>query len=155
GTSGTITYNQGIMPDPLIDLPTPGGASTGATDTTNNTATTVSSGSWSTQSLGSPAVTNQNAKGLTSPNYVDTNGTVQLYPGVYSSISISGGNVNFNPGVYVLSPQKNTPTTLNITGSNGSTVTGNGVMFYNTGGDYVASTGYPDYGDASTYDPNS
>jgi hypothetical protein len=35
----------------------------------------------------------------------------------------------------------------------GGRVTGSGVMFYNTGDDFVPNTGYPDYNDASRYDP--
>jgi hypothetical protein len=152
GTSGTVNVNQGIMPDPLINLPTPGGSSAGATNTTNNTATSLSG--WSTQSLGSPSVSSNNSNGLQSPNFVDSNGVVQLYPGVYSSIKITGGQVNLNPGVYILSPQQNTTNTLDISGST-TVVTGSGVMFYNTGSNFVPSTGSPDNTDASTYDPNS
>jgi hypothetical protein len=150
GTSGTVNVNQGIMPDPLIDLPTPGGSSAGATNTTNNTATSLSE--WSTQSLGS--VSSNDLKGLQSPNFVDSKGVVQLYPGVYSSIKITGGQVNFNPGIYILSPQQNTTSTLAISGSSpGDIITGTGVMFYNSGKDYNPSTGSPDYNDASQYDP--
>jgi hypothetical protein len=86
-------------------------------------------------------------------------------PGIYSSIRVNNGAyVNFAPSgsnfIYVLSPQGNTTVTLNITGG---TVTGNGVMFYNTGGSsnndatqqYNPTSGAPDTGDAATYNPNS
>ena len=56
--------------------------------------------------------------------------------------------MNLNPGVYILSPSNNPPYVLDVTGG---TVTGAGVMFYNTGGSFVASTGSPDYGDAGLY----
>ena len=100
--------------------------------------------------LGSPLVQAGDTSGLQSPNYVDSMGTVQLYPGVYQSVKVTGGTVNFNPGVYILSPSNNTTNALDLAGG---TITGNGVMFYNTGGDFVPSTGYPDHDDASLYDP--
>ena len=93
--------------------------------------------------LGSPSVGAGSATGLQPPNLVDAHGTVQLYPGVYRSIAIGGGDVNFNPGVYVLSPADGTAYALDVTGGN---VTGAGVMFYNTGGDFVPVTGSPDSG---------
>jgi hypothetical protein len=76
---------------------------------------------------------------------------VQLYPGVYQAITVTGGTVVLNPGVYVLSPSNNPPYAVDL---NGGTVTGHGVMFYNTGADFVPSTGYPDYHDAGLYDPS-
>ena len=67
------------------------------------------------------------------------NDTVTLQPGVYNNIKITGGNVTFAPGIYVISPAKNSDG-LTITGGN---VTGSGIMFYNTGSDYT-----PLYGDS-------
>jgi hypothetical protein len=145
GTLGPFGLNQPPAPDPLINLPTP--ATTAST--ANDTATPLSP-SWSTQLLGNPAVETGDASGIQLPNHVDSDGTVQLYPGVYQSIKVTGGTVNFNPGVYVLSPSNNPTYALELTGG---TITGDGVMFYNTGGDFVPSTGYPDSDDARLYDP--
>jgi hypothetical protein len=145
GTDGRLALNHPPMADPLINLPTP--ATTAST--ANNTATPLGP-RWSSETLGSPTVDAKRARGLQSRNYVDATGTVQLYPGVYQSISVSGGVVNLNPGVYILSPPDDTPYALDVSGA---TVTGDGVMFYNTGGDYIPSTGHPDYDDASLYDP--
>ena len=56
-----------------------------------------------------------------------TNGTAALSPGVYcGGIAISGGTVTFNPGIYILNGGG-----LNITSAT-TTITGSGVMFYNT-----------------------
>ena len=68
--------------------------------------------------LGSPAVADEQATGLLAPNYVDADGTVQLFPGVYQSITVTGGALNFNPGVYILSPSNNPPYVLDVTGGN-------------------------------------
>jgi Flp pilus assembly protein TadG len=66
-----------------------------------------------------------------------SNGQTQtLNPGIYTDITIGGGTVTFNPGIYVLEGGKTNA--LDITGG---TVTGNGVMFYNTASTYVPSTG--------------
>jgi hypothetical protein len=146
GTSGRLSLNSPPSPDPLTNLPTPATAASSA----NHTATPPGS-AWSTQQLGSPLVWATGASGLVPPNYVDSNGTVQLYPGVYQSITVTGGTVVLNPGVYVLRPSNNPPYALDLTGG---TVTGNGVMFYNTGADFVPSTGYPDYNDTGLYDPS-
>src|SRR5262249_60670513 len=65
------------------------------------------------------------------------NGQTQvLFPGVYSSIKITGGTVNFNPGIYVVTGGKTNA--IEITGG---TVTGTGVMFYNTASNYDPGTG--------------
>jgi hypothetical protein len=145
GSSGRLTLNHPLAPDPLINLPVPASAAS----TANNTATPSSPG-WNTQALGSPWIRDGGAGGLVSPNHVDGDGTVQLFPGVYQSITITGGSVNLNPGVYVLSPSAGTAYALDVRGGN---VRGSGVLLYNTGGDFVPSTGYPDTGDASLYDP--
>ena len=76
--------------------------------------------------------------------------TMQLYPGIYDSISITGGNVIFYPGIYVLASQKSNQATLSINGGN---VTANGVMFYNTGSNYNPATGAPDTNDKTTPPP--
>src|SRR5262249_31146914 len=62
-------------------------------------------------------------------------------------ITINGGTVVFQPGIYVLQPSGNTTTIFNIAGGN---VTGNGVMFYNTGSDYDPILGTPDSSDGMT-----
>jgi hypothetical protein len=147
GTSGRLELSHAPASDPLVNLPTP--AST--LNRSNGTATPMGSG-WSIQALGSPSIQDGQATGLLGPNYVDTTGAVQLYPGVYNSITVTGGRVNLNPGVYILSPSDDPPYALDITGG---TVTGAGVMFYNTGGSFIASTGYPDYGDADLYETTS
>lgn len=67
--------------------------------------------------------------------------TMILQPGIYTSIKVSGGNVVFTPGIYVLRPEHNTNTALSVTGGN---VVGQGIMFYNTGDNYNAETGWPD-----------
>jgi hypothetical protein len=94
---------------------------------------------------------------LTDKNFGDKNVTIPgagatttLDPGIYTSISITGGGqgtVKFNPGIYVLKPT-NPGTTLTINNTGGP-VTGTNVMFYNTGSDYDPSTGLPDVNDAT------
>jgi hypothetical protein len=145
GTRGLLSLNQPTGPDPLINLPTPA-----TTASTADNSATPPGPSWSTRALGTPSVKDGDVSGLQSPNRVDDEGAVQLYPGVYQSIKVAGGTVNFNPGVYVLSPSDNTSYAVDLTGG---TITGTGVMFYNTGGDFVPSTGYPDHDDAALYDP--
>jgi len=147
GTSGRVELSHTPASDPLINLPTPA-----ATPSTGNGTATPIGSAWSVQVLGSPSMQDGQATGLLSPNYVDASGTVQLYPGVYQSITVTGGRVNLNPGVYILSPSNNPPYVLDVTGG---TVTGAGVMFYNTGRSFIASTGYPDYGDADLYETSA
>lgn len=79
---------------------------------------------------------------------VSGNQNVTLQPGVYSSISITGGTATFSPGIYILTGGNTN--TLKITGG---TVTGSGVMFYNTGSDFNVSTGLPDSNDQSASPP--
>ena len=143
GTSGRLELSHAPASDPLSNLPTPAATPS----TANGTASPIGS-AWSTRILGSPSVRDGQATGLLTPNYVDARGTVQLFPGVYQAITVAGGTLNFNPGVYILSPANNPPYVLDVTGG---TVTGAGVMFYNTGGSFIASTGSPDYGDAGLY----
>jgi len=120
------------VPDPLLTLPTP----------------TVANGVDPTR-RGSPTASDGGLyEGTVSPsaNYIETDATtgkqtLVLHPGIYDSIKITGGKVRFEPGIYVLSPQVNTTTTLNITGGD---VSAKGVMFYNTGSTYDPQTGLPD-----------
>jgi Flp pilus assembly protein TadG len=76
---------------------------------------------------------------------------LQLYPGAYNSITITGGSIRFYPGIYVLQPTSAGATTLAITGI--ADVTANGVMFYNTGSNYNPNTGTPDINDANSAPP--
>jgi hypothetical protein len=145
GARGRLALHSPPASDPLIHLPVPATTPCAA----SNTATPLGT-AWRTQSLGSPSVQDGQVSGLLSPNYVDAGGTVQLFPGIYQSISVSGGALNLNPGVYILSPSNHPPFALDVTGG---TVTGSGVMFYNTGADFVPGTGYPDSGDPGLYNP--
>lgn len=76
---------------------------------------------------------------------------VYLLPGIYKSISISGGTGNtgtvvLSPGIYVLTTDNPNALVINNTGGK---VTGDGVMFYITGSSYNAYTGAPDNGDGN------
>lgn len=131
-------------PDPLINLPTP----------------TVASGVDSTR-RGDIAVNNTNVLGMEKDqgglNFVAVGGEsvagglhtaaageAILHPGVYDSLSITGGTVYLVPGIYVIAPSKNVATALKLTGG---TVTAERVMFYNTATSYNPSTGSPDAND--------
>jgi hypothetical protein len=66
---------------------------------------------------------------------VNNGNSAALSPGIYASISIQGGStVTFAPGIYVLAGGG-----LNV--GNGATVSGSGVMFYNTSATYNPVTG--------------
>jgi hypothetical protein len=145
GTTGRLELSHAPVPDPLNWLPTPAATSSLA----NQTASPLAS-AWNSQNLGSPSVQASGATGLVKPNHVDARGTVQLYPGVYQSITVSGGSVNLNPGVYILSPVGSPPYALDVTGG---TVNGAGVMFYNTGADFDPTSGDPDSADHALYTP--
>jgi Flp pilus assembly protein TadG len=143
GTTGRLELGHAPSSDPLINLPTPA-----STPSPVNGTASPSGTAWNSRMLGSPSVQDGQATGLLDPNYVDASGTVQLYPGIYQAITVTGGTLNFNPGVYILSPSINAPYVLDVTGGS---VTGAGVMFYNTGASFTASTGVPDYADAALY----
>jgi Flp pilus assembly protein TadG len=87
----------------------------------------------STASAGTYTVVNTNYGNAS----VGNGQTVTLSPGIYTSIKITGGTVTFNPGIYVIQGGQG-GTGLNITGG---TVTGSGVMFYNTSATYNPATG--------------
>ena len=106
-----------LVPDPLINLPTP----------------TVATG---------VNATSRGRVQISSTGYTGTR-----LPGIYSEIDISGGNVTFQPGIYVITGGE-----LKITGGN---VVANGVMFYITLKDYNPSTGLPDSGDGETLPPTN
>jgi hypothetical protein len=132
---------QEQAPDPLATLATPS-TSNGVVNTFWNY---LGNGQWGTSTTAQVV-------------QIGNSDTVTFSPGIYQSIKITGGNVTFNPGIYVLGP---------VTGSqppngsppqgltmNGGTVTGSGVMFYNTGSDYNAD-GTPDSSDGSTLGTDS
>jgi hypothetical protein len=145
GTAGTLHLNQVPIDDPFINLPTPAAMASGS----NHVATPLSPG-WSTRLLGAPNIADGSASGLVAPNQADGAGVIQLYPGVYESITVTGGVVKLNPGVYVLSPSRSSANALALTGGN---ITGTGVLFYNTGDDFDPRTGAPDDDDGALYDP--
>jgi hypothetical protein len=126
-----LRCNQLPIPDPLIHLSTP-----------------VVGLGVDPSLRGTPAATNTNLK-LNDPsglNYLEPGPgvdeqTMVLHPGVYDSISITGGNVRFVPGIYVISAKQKNQNVLKITGGN---VTAEGIMFYNTGSTYNPYTGEPD-----------
>jgi Flp pilus assembly protein TadG len=96
-----------------------------------------------------PAPTTANGAVATSYGDVQTTGSsdVTLNPGVYNSISVSGNaNVTMNPGIYVIAGGG-----LSMSGN--ATLTGSGVMLYNTGSDFNVNTGLPDSQDGSTAPP--
>ncbi|MCI0456603.1 MAG: pilus assembly protein TadG-related protein [Gemmataceae bacterium] len=82
--------------------------------------------------------------------------TFTFEPGVYSSITVTGGGpgtVTFKPGIYVVGVLNNSDTALTI--STGATVTGNGVMFYNTGSNFDVASGSPDSNDGTALGTDS
>ncbi|MBI3466964.1 MAG: hypothetical protein HY000_28450 [Planctomycetes bacterium] len=128
-TANVLHCGQLPLPDPLISLETP------------TTATGVDPTFW-----GHVAITNTSAS-VPDPSWIDPNtGAVTMLPGIYQSISITGGTVTMVPGIYVISAGKTNA--LKITGG---TITAQGIMFYNTGANYDPFTGTPDTGDP--YDP--
>jgi Flp pilus assembly protein TadG len=77
------------------------------------------------------------------------NQSVTLQPGVYNSISASANvTVTMQPGIYIIKGG-------GISLSGNATITGSGVMVYNTGSDYNVNTGLPDSGDGSSAPPAS
>jgi hypothetical protein len=126
--------------DPLLHLPTPTVAGEGfGVDPQFHGAPQASDGSLA---LNAPPE---------SPNvvFVDPETgeeTMILNPGIYESIKISGGKVEFKPGIYVLKPANNTTFTLELVGGD---VIADGIMFYNTGSDYDPVTGLPDINDGN------
>lgn len=108
---------------------------------------------------GSPLPIPTTANGVVNQDFgsvkVTNNETVVLHPGIYHEIDISGGQVTFQPGIYVLQQTQGGGNVFSVTGG---MVSGNGVMFYNTGSDYNPTTGSPDTGDlavATDYQPTN
>jgi len=137
GEPNPLHANQLPAPDPLLFLPTPTVAN-GVVDKFQGEPQATSGG----LSLNGPVDTD---------NYIRNDGTPEapinvmvLHPGIYTSIKITGGQVEFVPGIYVLKPANDTTFTLEVTGG---TVQAEGIMFYNTGSNYDAATGAPDNAD--------
>ena len=171
-------------PDPLIQLPTPTtGTGVDATDyagsnnnrgsvavTANNATGDISNGYVAGRNS---RITTANVTGNNLPQILDSAGVsvftgispaafqqagdVILYPGIYGSISITGGRTFFVPGIYVFSPKQNTTNVFSVGGNvNGTaTIVGRGVMFYNTGNSYNPANGNPDANDGETPPPSN
>jgi hypothetical protein len=126
--------------DPLWDLPVPT-TSNGVQERywTQNSDGTLSSTTTKTNSLSRVSIGNGDV--------------VTLWPGIYHSISITGGTVTFEPGIYVVGVDMAAGggTRFNI---NGGTVTGSGVMIYNTGSNYKPD-GSNDAGLGENTDPSN
>lgn len=137
GTSANPLH-AGVLPktDPLLNLPTP----TTANGVVNTFWQLNSDLTWTTAA--SPQAVSVS---------ISAGQSVTFPPGVYQSISVTGtgpGSATFSPGLYVVGAQfGGGGPTLNIATGAGVTVTGSGVMFYNTGSDYTAASGAPDSGD--------
>jgi hypothetical protein len=136
-THPVLANLQTTAPDPLASLPTP---------TTSNGLVNATAGSYpqapggTTGTLTASASTPQKISVGNSNNYT-------FIPGVYQSITITGGTATFQPGIYVVG--------VNITSSGGltinsGTVTGSGVMFYITGSNFVPTSGLPDSSDGNS-----
>jgi len=109
--------------DPLVNLVVPT-TSNGVVNTNYGTL----SGSGTNQTLSSSGST---------PSAVNVNNgrSATLLPGIYQSISVArDSTVTFEPGIYVLAGG-------GMTISKRATISGSGVMFYNTANNYIASTG--------------
>ncbi len=119
------------IPDPLADRPVP----------------TVALGAANVQQ-GQVRVTMGQVQ-VEGENQQLADGTVELHPGLYDSITITGGRVVFRPGIYVL--RSSGPVSMSITG--GDVWSTGGVLFYNTGTNFDVTTGLPDAGDS--LDPDS
>ncbi len=138
GGPNPLQTGQLPVPDPLQFLPTPTVAN--GVDPTLRGAPKSSKGS---QTLNDPS----------GKNNIQTVGgvkTMNLFPGIYNSITITGGNVNFYPGIYVVRAQSSGAAVLTISGG---TVVANGVMFYDTGNNYNPTTGAPDINDFNATPP--
>jgi hypothetical protein len=150
GTNEPNILHTGVLPipDPLVSLATPyvgNGVLSPATDNFGN-SNSANNNDWGHVSV------NNNTANVPFEDWkidIDTDGNydyVQLWPGSYKSLSITGGTVIFIPGIYVISAGK--VKALKITGG---VITARGVMFYNTGANYDPTTGEPDASDP--YDP--
>ncbi|MCE9567559.1 MAG: hypothetical protein K8U57_36630 [Planctomycetes bacterium] len=118
-----------LMSDPFLNLATP---------TTANGVLAVY-----------PGADGQNHDAPQDVSILLTSGeSVSLSPGIYGSIEVTGGpgTVTFQAGIYVLrGGHAGHALNLSTTG----TIVGTGVMFYNTGSNYAATTGGPDKSDGN------
>jgi hypothetical protein len=135
GTTGNPLHARALIePDNLVNLPTP----TTGNGVVNTFWQRDNNGTWTTASQPQDVAVS-----------ISNNETVTFSPGVYKSITVTGGGpgtVTFLPGIYVIGANfQGGGDSLKIT--SGATVVGNGVMFYNTGSDYVATSGLPDAND--------
>jgi hypothetical protein len=134
-----------------------------------NVITPMASNGLDARLRGTVSVTNNNVNGLNTDTagqnhqatnneqvagglYTAASGDVILYPGIYDNISITGGKVYFIPGIYVLRSLKANQDVLKLTGG---TIIAEGMMFYNTGGNYNATSGLPDSTDLGTIPPSA
>jgi hypothetical protein len=128
-----------IQPDPLQSIPTPSSSNGVVIGTGNIYWGYNNNNSWTSSTTYPQTVS------------IGNSDTVTLSPGIYQSISITGGTVTFTPGIYVIA--SNTGDSLKINGGTlgvGPQTGGiSGVMFYNTGKDYDYHTGAPDSNDGS------
>lgn len=143
-----LRAKQAPEPDPLINLPVPivgkgvDPARRGDISINNTNVSGLVPGGLNYVAQGGESVAN----GL----HTATAGEVILHPGIYEALKITGGTTYLVPGIYVISPPKNTTNALQITGG---TVTAERVMFYNTAGSYSPSTGTPDVNDGEDKTP--
>lgn len=72
-----------------------------------------------------------------------SNGVYTVQPGVYSSFSINGGNIDFSPGLYIFDGNSGSMTADNLTIPGNSTITGDGVTFYFTNDATIQMNGTP------------
>jgi Flp pilus assembly protein TadG len=132
GGASPLTQNTGVdYPDPLASMPVP--------TTSNGVTNTNYSGNLNSSSNTTPTVS-----GSPGAVVVSNGVAASLQPGIYQSINVGSGSATFAPGIYVLAGG-------GLTIGNGSTVSGTGVMFYNTSSKYNATTGVD--GSGGTFGP--
>lgn len=124
------------LADPLLNLPTP---------TVANGVRNIDHGS---VKIGNNSVNGVLEDPSGENEYDSGTGRVTLHPGLYDDIEITGGIVDFLPGIFVLRGGKKTA--FKVTGG---AVTGEGVMFYNTGHNYHPDSGTPDINDHNKKPP--
>ncbi len=143
------------LPDPLLNLPTPTVAlgvdpTERGTPRANNPTysgdglTLLSDGLEVNDPLG------VNYKYQIDPNDPLSPSVMVLHPGIYTSMSINGGQVKLIPGIYVIRPNVNTQNALKITGGD---VDAEGIMIYATGHNFNPTNGTPDKNDRSKPPP--
>jgi hypothetical protein len=116
---GTVNYNVPPTPDPLAGLPPP------------------AQPAFPTAPATTPGLNYSTSQGV---NYSGS-GTLNLYPGYYEGISVTGsgsvvlnGNPDGSPAIYFLGSHG-----LSVTNQGG--ITGSNLMLYNSGGGAVSLTG--------------